>query len=97
MEEYNEPSNLSDQKKELQRLLESRGWGMIVSTIQSQVDTLQSEILFGPVIGPDDLYRLERKKGMLEGRLSLQATLQDLIENLGIDLERAISKKESKE
>ncbi len=97
MEEYNEPSNLSDQKKELQRLLESPGWLMIVQNVQGQVDALQNEILFGPVNGPDDLYRLERKKGSLEGRLSIQATLQDMIDNLEIDLDRAISKKENAE
>lgn len=95
MKEYQDPANILDQKKEVQRLLESPGWGMIVAMVQEQVDALQQEILFGAVCCAEDLYRLERKKGMLEGRLSLQATANQLVEQLDIDIERARRKEKS--
>lgn len=94
-DEYREPLNIQEQKKEFERLLESPAWRIINMAIQAQVDSLQQEILFGDVEDASSLYRLERKKGMLEGRLSLAATATAIIEDLEIDLQRAKVAKEN--
>lgn len=97
VKEYNEPLNILEQKKEMERLLDSPAWGMIVATVQEQVDALQQDILFGPVTGQDDFIVLERKKGLLAGMLSLQNTAQTLLEGLEYELQQANLKKENKE
>ncbi len=97
MKEFEEPSNIIDQKKDMERLLESSAWGMIVATVQEQVDALQQDILFGPVGSVDDLFPLERKKGMLQGMLSLQNTAQLLLEELEMDLQLARQRQENEE
>jgi len=93
-DEYEDSANISDQKKELQRLLDSPAWGHIIRVIQQQTDSLQNEILFGAITSEADLYMMERRKGMLEGRLSLSSTVETMMENLAVDLNAAIEKKE---
>ncbi len=90
-EEPRDPSNIRENKKEFERLLASPAWRMIAMSVQAQIDSLQQEVLFATLEGPMDLYMLERKKGALEGRLSLQATADAMLEDLVIDLERAKS------
>jgi hypothetical protein len=94
-DEYEDSANISDQKKELQRLLDSPAWGHIIGVIQQQTDSLQNEILFAPITSEADLYMLERKKGMLEGRLSLSITVETMLENLAVDFNEAVAKKAS--
>ena len=84
-----DPVNIKERIKEFEALLNTPAWGMISRTIQAQVDNLQNEILFGPVESEGDVYRLERKKGMLEGRLSLAATTLAMLEELEYDLRSA--------
>ena len=96
-DEYNEPSNIFDIKKDFENLLESRAWRMLAEAIQAQVDSMQQEILFGPVESDSDMYRIERLKGKLEGRLSLMATAQAMLENLELDYQMALNQKENKE
>ena len=91
MTTYQEPLNIQEQKKEFERLLESPAWRIINTAIQAQVDTLQQEILFAPVESEAMLYQLERKKGMLEGRLSLVNTVMAMVEELEVDLSRALN------
>lgn len=95
--EFREPANILDQKKDMERLLESSAWAMIVASVQEQVDVLQRDILFGTVQGVDDLFPIERKKGLLAGMLSLQNTAQTLLEELETDLRLANMKKEDEE
>ena len=59
---------------------------MITQVVQDQVDTLQNLILFGTVESSGDIYRLERMKGQLVGRLSLTRTMETLLENIEVDL-----------
>lgn len=92
MTTYQEPLNIQEQKKEFERLLESPAWRIINMAIQAQVDTLQQEILFAPIESEAGIYLQERKKGMLEGRLSLANTALAIIEELEIDLQRAQNK-----
>lgn len=88
-DELKDPVNIKERIKEFEALLNTPAWGMISRTIQAQVDNLQNEILFGPVESEGDVYRLERKKGMLEGRLSLAATTLAMLEELEYDLRSA--------
>ena len=92
MAEYNEPLNMQEQKKEFERLLESPAWGIIMESIQAQTDGLQQQVLFSPVESTGDAFRIERVKGQLEGRLSLAATVQGIMQDLEIDLQRAKDK-----
>lgn len=87
-----DPLNIQEKKKEFERLLESPIWRMINVAIQAQVDSLQQEILFSPVESEGAVYMMERKKGMLEGRLSLAATVHAMLEDVEIDLHRALDK-----
>lgn len=92
LDDPKEPLNIQEQKKEFERLLASPVWRMINAAVQAQVDALQQEILFSPVEREADLYMLERKKGMLEGRLSLANTAMAMMEELEVDLHRAQEK-----
>lgn len=87
-EELNDPVNIKERIKEFEALLKSPAWVNISTMIQAQVDGLQQEILFGPVESEGDVYRLERKKGMLEGRLALAATAMAMLEEYQFDLHR---------
>lgn len=91
-EEPKDPLNIQEKKKEFERLLESPAWRMITVAIQAQVDSLQQEILFSSVGSEGAVYMMERKKGMLEGRLALAATANAMLEDLEIDLQRALTK-----
>ena len=88
-EELKDPVNIKERIKEFQSLLNAPAWVMISTMIQAQVDNLQNEILFAPVESEGDVYKLERKKGMLEGRLSLAATTMAMLEELEYDLRLA--------
>lgn len=96
-EELREPSNIGELKKDFERLLESPAWRMLGEALQAQADGLQQEILFGPVDNEGDLWRMERKKGQLEGRLALQATVQAMLEDLELDYQRALAEKENEQ
>lgn len=91
-EEPKDPLNIQEKKKEFERLLESPAWRMITIAVQAQVDSLQQEILFSSVESEGAVYMMERKKGMLEGRLALAATANAMLEDLEIDLQRALTK-----
>lgn len=91
-EELKDPLNIQEKKKEFESLLESPAWRMITIAIQAQVDSLQQEILFSSVESEGAVYMMERKKGMLEGRLALAATANAMLEDLEIDLQRALDK-----
>lgn len=96
-DKYQEPSNIFELKKEFENLLESRAWRMVCEALQSQADTLQQEILFAPVDGEADLWKMERKKGQLEGRLALAATAQAMKEDLELDYQQAVAAKENEQ
>lgn len=78
-----------EKKRAIERLLEEPAWRMIVSVVQEQTDAIQNEVLFAPVASVEDVYRLERKKGALEGRLSLTATVGALLENCEYEIRMA--------
>lgn len=92
LEDPKDPLNIQEKKKEFERLLESPAWRIMTVAIQAQVDALQQEILFAPVESEGQLYALERKKGMLEGRLSLVNTALAMVEELEVDIQRAQAK-----
>jgi hypothetical protein len=94
MEEPREPGNIFEQKKAYEDLQSSPAFRKLVGEVQTQVDGLQNEILFAPITCEADMFLMERKKGMLEGRLSIQATLSTLLENLDYDYQQAVTAKE---
>lgn len=88
-EEPQDLSNIRERIKDFERLQENPAWRMILSAIQGQVDGLQRDILFGQITGPGDEYMMERKRGALEGRLSLEATALGILESLTMDAQQA--------
>lgn len=88
--EVKEELSLSEQRDLLQALTESPGWRRLMVAIQGQVDSLQNEILFGPVQGTADLYRIERMKGALEGRLALAMTVQGMLDTIQQDIRNKV-------
>ena len=85
-DEYEDPSNLFALKKEWEASQTNAAWLSLVEAIQAQTDTLQQDILFGPIASSEQLYEVERKKGQLEGRLSITATATAMFEDLCTDL-----------
>lgn len=61
-------------------------WRTLTQAVQGQVDSLQSEVLFSEVASEGDVLRVERRKGMLEGRLSLTMTAQGIMDTLAQDI-----------
>lgn len=94
--DYQEPSNFFEQKKMFQDLQESPAFRKLCEKVQEQCDALQDAIIFSPVLGEADVYARERDKGRLEGRLSLQATLTTLLEELEYDYQHALEAKEQR-
>ena len=92
-DEYQDVSNLASLKKEWEALLVNSAWVSLIEAVQAQTDRLQNEILFEPVRSAEDLYQVERKKGQLEGRLSITATATAMFEGLCQDLETAQNRK----
>jgi hypothetical protein len=88
MQTEKEPDDLT--LKELidvgQHLTANAVWNRLMLAVQGQADSLQSEIIFGEVVCEGDVYRMERRKGMLEGRLSLAVTLQGMLDSWRQDL-----------
>lgn len=95
MDEMTEPGNLSKAKRDWEDLLKNPAWVQLVEAVQAQTDTLQQSILFGPVRTAEDLYKCEREKGMLEGRLSITATAHAMKESIEVDLNEALNRKGS--
>jgi hypothetical protein len=94
LEDYQDPSNMLEAKKAWENLFENPAWVSLMKALQGQADAMQNAILFGPVSDPSDLYRLEREKGMLEGRLSIGMTAQAMYEEITADLKSAQSDEE---
>ena len=93
-DELQEPGNLSERKRAWENLTESTAWVELMQVLQQQADSLQQDILFGPVASEGDVYAMERKKGQLEGRLSLAGTVNTIIQNIEFDLQQAIERKD---
>lgn len=85
-----EDLSLSEQKKLWEGLLQNSMWVSLVEALQAQADALQNEILFGPVESTGDAFRMERKKGQLEGRLSITVTATAMLEEVETDLRRIL-------
>lgn len=92
IDDMKDAGNLQDAKRNWERLLENPAWVQLIAALQAQTDSLQQEILFGPVVASSDLYRLERMKGQLEGRLSITSTAQAMFEGVQTDLNEALNK-----
>lgn len=88
-DEYEEAGNLASLKRAWEELQTNPAWLSLVEAIQAQTDTLQQDILFGPIASSEQLYEVERKKGQLEGRLSITATATAMFEDLCTDLRTA--------
>lgn len=93
IDQMEEVGNLAQAKRDWEELISNPAWAQLVKAVQDQVDGLQQEVLFAPITEENNLYMVERKKGMLEGRLSLQATAQALMENVALDFNMAAAKK----
>lgn len=87
-EELREESNVVELKREFETLLSSRPWRMVITAVQSQIDDLQNQVLFGQVTCEGDVYRQERLKGQLEGRLALRGVAETLLETLEMDVKQ---------
>lgn len=92
-----EPGNFSERKRNWERLTENPAWVELIAAIQAQTDTLQQSILFGPVTSEADLYQLEREKGRLEGRLSITATAEAMMQGVEQDLKQALERKDNEQ
>ena len=88
-DEYQDTSNLLALKKDWEALLVNSAWVSLMEAVQAQTDHLQREVLFGRITSQEELFDVERKKGQLEGRLSLSATATAMYEGLCADLETA--------
>ena len=97
IDEMMEPGNLSQARRDWEELTQNPAWLQLVAAIQAQTDSLQQSILFGPVTSEADLYRLEREKGQLEGRLSITATAEAMMQGVEYDLKQAIERKENEQ
>lgn len=75
-----------EQKKMWEGLLVHPAWLQLIQVLQEQTDVIQNEILFAPVTSAEDVYRQERKKGQLEGRLSITNTAQTILAMLEQDI-----------
>jgi hypothetical protein len=95
--EYQEPLNILEQKKEFERLLDSPAWRILMREVQEQVDHFQRTILFAPIEGEADIFKQERMKGQLEGRLSLEHLVRTKMEQLTYDHARAQEAKNADE
>ena len=71
MSDTSELASMLERKRDLEQLLDSRGWKNLVLLGQAQVDQLQREILFTPCASLDSAITHEYKKGQLEGRLAM--------------------------
>lgn len=88
-----EVGNLETAKRDWEDLFSNRAWLQLMRAVQAQADTLQQAILFEPVENEASLYMLERKKGKLEGRLSLAATALAMQDEVLTDLNAARNRK----
>lgn len=89
IDEYEEAGNLASAKRAWEDLFANPAWLSLVEAIQAQTDALQQDVLFGPVTSAGDSYLMERKKGQLEGRLSITATATAMFEGVCADLQLA--------
>ena len=92
-DKYEEVGNLASLKRAWEELQKNPAWVSLVEAIQAQTDALQQDVLFGPVTSAGDSYLMERKKGQLEGRLSITATATAMFEGVCQDLETAQQRK----
>jgi hypothetical protein len=79
--------SLIDVKREWQSLLDSPQWGKLVEVLQAQVDELQ-QVLLRPLSSRDEVFVKEFQKGQLEGRLSITNTVETIIAELEVEIER---------
>ena len=93
IDEYEDAGNLASAKRAWEDLFANPAWVSLIEAVQAQTDRLQNEILFEPVRSSEDLYQVERKKGQLEGRLSITATATAMFEGLCQDLKTAQQRK----
>jgi len=73
-------------KRELELLLDNKGWRRAVSLVQVQVDGLQRDILNTPCTSLDSTLSQEYKKGQLEGRLCLSALVETELESCEVTI-----------
>lgn len=93
IDQMEEVGNLAQAKRDWEELISNPAWAQLVKAVQDQVDGLQQQVLFAPITDENNLYMVERQKGMLEGRLSLQRTAQALMESVALDFNMAVAKK----
>ena len=79
-------------KRLLTDLGENRGFLLLSSLVQEQVDSKQQEILFTPCTSVDSALAQEYKKGSLEGRLAWEEVRRGYIESLDISINHLRSK-----
>lgn len=79
---------LSEWKSSFQHLTNSPAWRRLTQAIQGQVDSLQNDVLFTPLDGEAGVLLCERKKGMLEGRLSLVNTALGIMSEIEHDMQQ---------
>jgi hypothetical protein len=76
-----------DKRNILQALNVNKGFLLLNSIVQEQVDELQRSILFDPCEGVDSAWLQEYKKGQLVGKLSWAQALDAAIASLEISIE----------
>lgn len=84
---------LSEWKGAFEALLKNPAFRRLTRAIQGQVDSLQQDILFKTFETESEMWLCERKKGSLEGRLSLMNTCNGILSE--IEHEIVQRKKES--
>jgi len=92
METLNDPQtrliNLIEERKMWETLTLSPSWMKLVTTLQSQADDLQRNIIYQPLTSLDAVYLQEFRKGQLEGRLSITVTAETIISDLDFEISR---------
>lgn len=77
---------LIEERKLWETLTSSPAWMNLVTVLQQQTDELQRVIIYNPLTRLDDVYLQEFKKGQLEGRLSITATIETIMSDLEYEI-----------
>lgn len=80
---------LKDQKRQWELLLESPAWLRLRKVLQEQTDNLQRTILLTPLARLDEALAQEFSKGKLAGMLALEQTIEGVLMDLEMEIEKS--------
>ena len=78
---------LIEQKTMWEALQSSPAWLKLVIVLQSQADSLQTEVVFRPLSSMDGILQQEFQKGKLCGLLQVSNTVEGILNDLQIEID----------